>query len=69
MLQQPLHSMPFGSLTPQLEGAPCSQIHDSRITSPQIAPLSDVPSSAEEKGQIYEAAMDTTCSLDSQALS
>lgn len=69
MRQQPLHQNPSGSLTPQLEGAPCSQMHDSRIASPQIAPTSDILSSPEEKGQVYEAAMDTVRSLDSTSLS
>jgi hypothetical protein len=61
MLQQPLHSDLTGSLTPQLEGAPHSQIHDMRIASPQITQISDMPASLEEKGQVYEAVMDTNC--------
>jgi hypothetical protein len=50
-----------GSLTPQLEGAPQSQIHDFRNPSPPAAPLTDMPPSSEEKGQVYETAMDTSC--------
>lgn len=68
MLKQPLN-LSSGSITPQLEGAPCSQIHDSRIASPQIAPISDMTASAEEKGQLYEAAVDTNCSFESTTIS
>jgi len=69
MLHQPLQSNSSGSLTPQLEGAPCSQIHDSRITSPPVAEISDLPTSGEEKGQVYETVVETNGSFNSTPLS
>lgn len=41
-----------GSLTPQLEGAPCSQSHELRqgFTPAQTPLLPDLPPSGEEKG-------------------
>lgn len=61
MLQNPISSDLCGSVTPQLEGAPHSQIHDLRISATPIAPLADTTTSAEEKGQIYEVASEPQC--------
>ena len=50
------HSEILGSLTPQLEGAPHSQMHDQRVHGPAAG--GPMLASAEEKGQIDEATAD-----------
>ncbi len=52
-----MQPMPFdnvGSSTPQLEGAPRSQVHTMRTSSVQSALFPDKAPSVEEKGSDYE---------------
>lgn len=54
-MMQPLPFDHVGSSTPQLEGAPRSQVHAMRIQTAQSALFPDNAPSTEEKGSNHEA--------------
>ena len=58
-MSQPLKIGFTGSVTPDLEGAPSSQMHDFRTANSVSADVA-IPTTANAKGPEYETVMDTS---------